>query len=564
MNQKVVGTLFVAVSAAVFLMVVNSTKHEAHVLLVNGLVYTLSADHPVAQSIAVRGNTIVAVGSTDDLRRQFSADTVIDLEGKTVMPGFIDAHAHMGGLGQLLQSVILVGTRSQEEVVEHVRARALTAQPGAWIYGRGWDQNLWEDNHFPTAAALDAASGDHPVVLIRIDGHVIWVNSRAMQLARVNRETKDPPGGKIIRTPEGDPTGVFIDNARNLVEAVVPPATPEEIEQNILLAAAECVKAGLTEVQDMGIDSLRIEIYRRLAEQKRLPLRIYAAISAPGPAWDAWKSKGPIIGGGNGMLTLRAMKMYMDGALGSRGAALVDEYSDDPGNRGLTMMSSADLESNIREAVLHGFQPCVHAIGDRANDIVLNAYEKVLGSLPRGDYRPRIEHAQVLLPGDIPRFRKLGVLPSMQPIHATSDMYWAEARLGPARIKGAYAWRSLLETETIIPGGSDFPNDGMNPVWGFYAAFTRSDRNGYPQDGWYRDQRMTREEAARCFTQWAAYASFEEERKGSIETGKLADLTILSKDIMRVPAPEVLSTDVEMTIVDGKIVYRKTAEGTAP
>ena len=463
-----------------------------------------------------------------------------------------------------MQSVNLVGARSAAEVAERVRARARTAQSRAWIYGRGWDQNLWEDNRFPTAAELDAVSGEHPVVLIRIDGHAIWVNNLAMRLASVSRETKDPSGGRIIRTPAGDPTGVFIDEARNIIEAVVPPSTPEEIEQNLLLAAAECAKAGLTEVQDMGIDSLRIAIYRRLAAQNRLPVRIYAAISAPGSTWDAWKTKGPVIGEGNGMLTLRAMKMYMDGALGSRGAALVDEYSDDPGNRGLTMMSSADLESKIRDAVKNGFQPCVHAIGDRANNIVLDAYEKVLSSLPRTDCRPRIEHAQVVLLADIPRFKKIGVLPSMQPIHATSDMYWAEARLGPVRIKGAYAWRSLLETGTIIPGGSDFPNDGMSPLWGFYAAFTRSDRNGYPQDGWYRDQRMTLDEAARCFTQWAAYSSFEENSKGTIETGKLADLTILSRDIMRVPAMEVLSTEVEMTIVDGKIVYRKEGGGAAP
>jgi len=365
------------------------------------------------------------------------------------MPGFIDAHGHMGGLGQLLQSVNLVGPGLPKKG-ERVRVRASTAPPGTWIYGRGWDQNFWEDNRFPTAAQLDAASADHPVVLVRIDGHTIWVNSLAMQLAHVSRETKDPPGGRIIRTPTGEPTGVFIDQARDLVESVVPPATPEEIEQNLLLAAAECAKAGLTEVQDMGIDSLGIAIYRRLAGQNKLPVRIYAAISAPSPAWDAWKAKGPLTGGANGMLTIRAMKMYMDGALGSRGAALVDEYSDDPGNRGLTMMSSADLESGIKDAVQSGFQPCVHAIGDRANNIVLNAYEKVLSSLPHGDCRPRIEHAQVLLPADIPRFKKVGVLPSMQPIHATSDMYWAEARLGPVRIKSAYAWRSSFKQKRLF------------------------------------------------------------------------------------------------------------------
>jgi predicted amidohydrolase YtcJ len=264
------------------------------------------------------------------------------------------------------------------------------------------------------------------------------------------------------------------------------------------------------------------------------------------------------------MLTIRSMKLYMDGALGSRGAALVEQYSDDPGNRGLTMLGAAELESLVRDAIAHGFQPCVHAIGDRANHAVLDAYEHVLNALPAGDYRPRIEHAQVILPEDISRFKRLGVLPSMQPIHATSDMYWAEARLGPSRIHEAYAWRSLLETGSIIPGGSDFPNDGMEPLWGFYAAFTRADRSGYPQDGWYRDQRMTREEAIRCFTAWGAYAGFEEGAKGSIEPGKLADLTLLSRNIMQVSPPEVLTTNVEMTIVDGRVTYRKPAGGGAP
>ncbi|MBI3766471.1 MAG: amidohydrolase family protein, partial [Ignavibacteriales bacterium] len=273
--------------------------------------------------------------------------------------------------------------------------------------------------------------------------------------------------------------------------------------------------------------------------------------------------KTPLVGYGDGVFTVRAVKLYVDGALGSRGAALVEEYSDDPGNRGLTRISDEELESNIRLALQHGYQPCIHAIGDRGNHIVLNAYEKVLSTLPKGDYRPRIEHAQVILPDDIPRFQNIGVLPSMQPIHATSDMFWAEGRLGPQRVNGAYAWKSLLKTGTIIVGGSDFPNDGMYPLWGFYAAVTRSDRTGYPQDGWYRDQKMTREEAARCFTQWAAYGSFEENVKGTIEVGKLADLTVLSKDIMKVPAMEILSTEISMTIVGGKIVYQNAGSPLA-
>ena len=564
MNRKTAGAILALFATAMFLTVISSTRHKADMLLVNGTVLTLDAQNTVAGAVAIRGNRIAAVGTSADLRSRFDSDTVIDLEGKTVVPGFIDAHAHISGLGQLMQSVILVGTSSPEEIVGLVRARTREVAPGAWIHGRGWDQNRWENKEFPSASQLDAVSPDHPVVLIRIDGHAIWVNSRALELAHVSRSTQDPPGGRIIRTRSGEPTGVFLDEARALIERFVPSETPEEIERDILTAAAACAKSGLTEVHDMGIDSLRIGIYRRLAGEKRLPVRIYAAISAPGPAWNFWKEQGPLIGAGGGMLTIRSMKLYMDGALGSRGAALVEQYSDDPGNRGLTMLGAAELESLVRDAIAHGFQPCVHAIGDRANHAVLDAYEHVLNALPAGDYRPRIEHAQVILPEDISRFKRLGVLPSMQPIHATSDMYWAEARLGPSRIHEAYAWRSLLETGSIIPGGSDFPNDGMEPLWGFYAAFTRADRSGYPQDGWYRDQRMTREEAIRCFTAWGAYAGFEEGAKGSIEPGKLADLTLLSRNIMQVSPPEVLTTNVEMTIVDGRVTYRKPAGGGAP
>ncbi len=557
MNPRVTAAVLVVISAAAFLCVSGTTRREARMLFVNGTVYTLDEHNTVAGALAVRGATIAGVGSPEELRQKFAPDTVIDLRGKTVMPGFIDAHAHMDGLGRLLESVILFGARSPGEVASLVEARVRETAPGAWIIGRGWDQNLWERKEFPAASVLDAVSPANPVVLIRSDGHMIWVNSRAMALAHVAGATADPPGGKIYRLPGGEPSGIFSDKARDLIEDHVPPSTPEDVERQLLKAAAECARNGLTEVHNMGIDSMQIGIYRRLAAEHRLPVRIYAAIGAPGGAWDAWKYKSPLIGESGGMLTVRSMKLYMDGALGSRGAALVDGYADDLGNRGLTIMSSTELESSLREALSRGFQPCVHAIGDRANHIVLNAFEKVLSEFPAGDYRPRIEHAQVLLPEDIPRFRKLGVLPSMQPIHATSDMYWAEARLGPERIRGAYAWRSLLETGTVIPGGSDFPNDGINPLWGFYAAFTRSDREGYPQEGWHREQRMTREEAARCFTGWAAYGAFEESSKGSIEPGKLADLTILSKDVMKVSPQEILSAEVEMTIVGGKIVYQK-------
>ncbi len=525
-------------------------------LLVNGTIYTLDANNSVASAVAIEGNHIVGIGTTHELVSSYPSAPTLDLHGKTVLPGLIDGHAHMYGLGQLMQSVILIGVSSPQEAARRLHERLLETPRGQWVYGRGWDQNMWPEKSFPTAAVLDSVSPDNPVVLIRIDGHAIWTNTRAMELAGVSGKTADPPGGKIIRHADGTPTGVFIDNARDLIENVVPPPSKMEIEQSIIRAARECVKYGLTEVFDMGIDSNGVDVYMKLADEDSLPLRIYAAIGGPSPAWDRWKTRGPLIGYGDGMLTIRALKMYEDGALGSRGAALVEEYSDDPGNRGLTMNDSL-LEPEIRSAVEHGFQPCTHAIGDRANHIVLDVYEKVLKSGPPGDVRPRIEHAQVLLPEDIGRFKALGVLPSMQPIHATSDMPWAEARLGPERIRSAYAWRSILRTGSVIIGGSDFPNDNINPLWGIYAAITRMDQYGYPPGGWYPDECMSRQEAVRAYTQWAAYGGFQEKMKGTLEIGKLADLTVLSKDIFKIPPPEILSTTADLTMVNGKIVYQR-------
>ncbi len=563
MNQRSLFIIFLVATVLTFTYFIYTNPRAADIIFTNANVYTLDPESPVVEAVAVHGGRIVGTGNTRDLLREFDTKQVIDLTGKTMVPGFIDAHAHMNGLGELMQSIVLVGVTSPEGVAALVRERAKRLSPGEWIYGRGWDQNLWPTKQFPTKAWLDAAAPNNPIILGRIDGHAIWVNGKAMEIAKISRETKDPEGGKIVRDIGGSPTGIFIDNAKSLIENVFPPQSPEEIERSLLIAARECVKMGLTEVHDMG-DSAEVEIYKQLADHKNLPIRIYAVIGTETEGWRDLLDKGPIIGYSNGMFTLRAVKFYMDGALGSRGAALFDEYADDPGNRGITRMSKDSLETAVRVAINRGFQPCTHAIGDRANRIVLDAYETLLKSLPKGDYRLRIEHAQVLSPNDIPRFEQLGVLPSMQPIHATSDMYWAEARLGPERVKGAYAWRSLLETATIILGGSDFPNDTMNPLWGFYAAISRGDPTGYPAEGWYGKQKMTREEALKSITLWAAYGAFQEPMKGSIEIGKYADLTILSKDIMTIPAREILKTDVEMTVVGGKVVYVKEATQQVP
>ncbi len=540
-----------------FFYFISLTPRAADVLYVNGIVHTLDKNNHTAEAVAVRGKYIVGVGSSQDLQKHYRSKQVIDLQGETVMPGFVDAHVHMHGYGKLMQSILLYGITSPAEIIQLVKERVNTTNKGEYIIGRGWDQNLWAVKEFPNAKLLDNVSGEHPVVLIRVDGHACWTNSVAMKRAGITKETKDPPGGKIIRDAAGNPTGVFLDDARDLVESVIPPQSFDQVKANILTAIDECAKLGITEVHDTGINEQEIAVYEYLAKEKLLPIRVYASISLPDKAWNTWKERKPLIATGDEMLTIRSVKVYVDGALGSRGAALLEEYKDDPGNKGILITPEEKLVEGIRDAVRSGYQPLVHAIGDRGNRLALDAFEKVSDELQRDDFRGRIEHAQVINKNDIPRFNQLHILPSMQPVHATSDMYWAEARVGKSTIKGAYAWKSLISNGSIIPGGSDAPNDALNPLWGFYAASTRSDRNGYPQEGWYREEKMTREEAARCFTEWAAYGAFEEHYKGTIEAGKWADFTILSKDIMEIPAQEILSTDVIMTIVNGKVIYKK-------
>lgn len=559
MNQKTLGLIFFLVAVASFYYFVMMTPREADLLLVNGIVYTLDERNTIAEAVAIRGNHIVAVGSTNDLREQYPHSYTVDLNGMTVMPGFVDAHGHILGEGSRLYTLDVVGTTSPDQIVQMVGQRVQTSQPGQWIYGRGWDQNDWDVKEFPTCDMLDKVSPNNPVILRRIDGHALWVNSKALELAGITSATKDPEGGRIHRDKNGNPTGVLIDNAMELIEKVVPELTDDEIEQRIKLALEECVKLGLTEVHDMGVDLQVINIYKKLIDRGECPIRIYAAIGGTGETWEHYRKSGPEIGY-KGLLTVRALKLYMDGALGSRGAALFEEYSDDPGNRGLTTTSEEEIHKACQQALEAGFQVCTHAIGDRGNNITLNEYEKVLATLPNDAKSPRwrIEHAQVLKLSDIPRFHELGVIPSMQPTHCTSDMYWAEARLGPERIKGAYAWKSILNTGSIIISGSDFPVESVNPLWGFYAAITRSDHTGYPQDGWRAQEKMTRDEAARSFTQWAAYGAFEENYKGTIEIGKWADLTVFGRNIMEIPPKEVLNTEVAMTIVNGAIMFQKT------
>jgi hypothetical protein len=519
----------------------------ADLIVENARIYTLNSAQPSARALAIGSGRILAVGG-DVSSYAGPRTTRIDLHGATVVPGLIDSHAHLHGLGALLETRDLRHVKTIAEIADYVRQQAAGRQPGEWIVGRNWDQTNW-GSQFPSARDLDAAAPGHPVLLTRVDGHAAWVNSVALKLCAITPETPDPPGGKIIRDAAGRPTGMLIDGAQGLVRSHMPPPTPEQTRRQLALAARECARLGLTTIHDAGITSSDLDAYRALLAAGDFPLRIYAMIGGPGPLWRDYLRRGPEIGEN---LTVRAIKLYADGALGSRGAALWQPYSDDPGNTGLLITSRADIEKVARDAVAHGFQVCTHAIGDRANRIVLDAYAAALGG--PNDHRFRIEHAQVVALPDFQRFKDFSILPSMQPTHATSDMRWAEQRLGPDRVAGAYAWRRFLDLGIPIAGGSDTPVEEPNPMLGLYAAITRQDLSGAPAGGWMPAQRMTRAEALASFTLSGAFAAFEEHSKGSLEPGKLADFIVLDRDIMTVPESEIPQTRVRMTFLGGRLV----------
>lgn len=536
-------------------------QERADLVLRGGKIVTMNPKQPQAEAIAIVGRRIARVGSDREIEEMIGPHTrVIELRGRLVVPGFIESHGHLLGLGQSRLILDLRGTRSAEEVAERVARKAREAKPGEWILGRGWDQNEWPRKDFPTHEVLDRVAPQHPVYLTRVDGHAAWVNRRALELAGITRETADPPGGRLIRDAEGRPTGVLIDRAMNLVARLIPPRSREENKRALLLAIEECLRSGITSFHDAGASREAIELYKELLREGALRLRLYVMISGRDEALlREYLERGPEIGLGEHHLTIRAIKLVADGALGSRGAALLEPYADEPTQSGLLILSEEEIYQIARRALAAGFQVNTHAIGDRANRIVLNAYERAFREFPNvRDPRFRIEHAQILDEADIPRFARLGVIASMQAIHATSDMPWVPARLGEARAReGAYVWRKLLQSGARIANGSDAPVEPLNPLLGFYAAITRQDERGNPPGGWFPDQRMTREEALRSFTLDAAYAAFEEHLKGSLEPGKLADLVVLSKDIMTIPPAEILRTAVDLTIVDGRIVYER-------
>jgi len=521
-------------------------------LLVNARVH---AESGLAEAVAWDASgRINGVGTTAALSAQFADAQRIDAHGRTVLPGLIDAHGHVLGLGLSLLNADLRGTRSKAEIVARLRKQAAGLPAGAWLIGRGWDQNDWPEKAFPSAADLDAAFPERPVYLSRVDGHAAWANSAALR--RVERDLGgdwQPEGGRIERR-DGKPTGVFVDGAMGLLDAVMPKPDAALKRKAYTLAFASLVANGLTGVHDAGVSRDDLQQLRALADAGELPLRIYTMADANGAALDALCRDGLYAHPG-GRLQMRAVKLYVDGALGSRGAALNADYSDDPGNRGLFVTSPEDFRRAVVKAKGCGVQVATHAIGDRGNRLVLDTYAEVLGDAAASDHRWRVEHAQIVDPADIARFARLHVIASMQPTHATSDMPWAEARLGRERLAGAYAWRRFVEAGVPLALGSDFPVEQVSPLLGLYAAVTRQDLDGKPRSGWLPAQRLSLAEAVRGFTAGAAFAEFAESQIGNIAVGRKADFTVLSADPFAIDARGIPRDRIEATVVDGTVVF---------
>jgi predicted amidohydrolase YtcJ len=536
------------------------TRGPADLVVTNARIYTVDEARPTAQALAVKDGRILFAGSERETMALRGPTTkVVDAGGHTIIPGMVDAHAHLLGLGQALQQVNLVGSRSYEEVVARV-VEATKGQPaGKWIIGQGWDQNDWADTRFPTHDALSRALPNNPVYLTRVDGHAGLANAAAMRAAGVTAKTPDPRGGRLERGASNAPTGVFVDNAQGLIDRVIPAPTREDTRKALAAAIAESNRYGLVGIHDAGESRTTIDIMEDMAKAGEMPFRLYVMIGDDSAALVHYMDIGPRSGLYDNHLWVRAIKLYADGALGSRGAALLEPYSDDPKNNGLLVSAPAHIEAVAERALASGFQVATHAIGDRGNRVVLDAYEAALKAHPTADHRFRIEHAQILNHDDIPRFAQLGVIPSMQAVHQTSDMYWAGSRLGLGRLLGAYAWRSLLNTGVVVPNGSDFPVEAVNPLLSFHSAVSRQDADNWPTGGWMPEQRMTRAEALASMTIWPAYAAFQEQLMGSITPGKLADFVILDRDIMTVPERDILGTSVLATYIGGKAVYERAA-----
>ncbi len=530
---------------------------SADTLVVGGRVIVSAIPERRVEAFAIRGGRVVAVGSQAEMERWAGEDTQrIDVGGRVVMPGLIDSHAHLWGLARNRLRVDLVGTVSYGEVIEAIRIRSDSVEDGEWLEGRGWDQNDWEDSRFPTHHALSEAFPDHPVALRRVDGHALLVNARALVEAGIDASTPEPAGGRILRDGAGHPTGVLVDHAMHLVLSILPEPSPERMREELINAMAYAVSLGLTGVHDMGLSPRAVETYEALGRAGELPLRVVGFWEGESPASARWMRRPPVRFAHGGRWSLVGVKLYQDGALGSRGAALLEDYSDEPGNRGQVFHDAEELVERVRKVTQAGYQVAVHAIGDRANRMVLDAYETVSAEREDGKlWRPRIEHAQVIAASDMGRFAELGVLALMQPTHATSDMPWAGDRLGGLRVQGAYAWQTLLQTGAVVALGSDFPVESVNPLWGLHAAVTRTDAEKNPVGGWFPEERLSPPQALDGFTRSAAFAVGMESDLGTLERGKWADFVVLDVDPLRDSVTKLRESRVWMTVVGGVIQH---------
>ncbi len=494
---------------------------------------------------------VVASGG-DELRREYADAKQIDGGGHFMLPGLTDAHAHLYSQGFLAISLDLAGTPSLEDSIGRIERYASNNPRATWILGRGWNQVLWPVKEFPQASDIDPVVSDRPVWMRRIDGHAGWANTKALEIAGINNDTADPIGGKILRDDNGKATGVLIDKAMGLMDKHVPTPTRDDIRAAYLKAVESLLALGMTGMHDAGISITEAEVLISMADNNELDMRVYAMLSDAGDNLDAMGK--PLKSYGNDRLDIQAVKLYSDGALGSRGAAMIEPYSDDAENRGLPFHTQDELDRFVQKSNDMGFQVGIHAIGDLGNRMALDAFEKAQGG-KASPLRNRIEHSQIIALEDIPRFAELGVIASMQPIHATSDMNMAEDRIGAERIMGGYAWRRLLDSGAVIASGSDFPVEKPNPFLGLYAAVTRQDGGGMPEGGWYKDQTLTRAEALHSFTLDAAYAAHQEDRLGSLEAGKWADFIIVDRDYFEIPAAEIDDIRVLQTWVGGQLVF---------
>lgn len=522
---------------------------ERTVVFIAKQIRTQDPRRPVAQAVAWKGGKLLAVGSEKEVLAAVGSDVEVErFPQSTIVPGLVDAHAHVESLGRSLSIVSLLDAKSEAEAVKRTQSAPKTAFQGEWLMGRSWDQNDWPGQQFPTKAALDAAFPTTPVYLSRIDGHAAWVNGEALRRAGITAATKDPEGGRILRDAKGEPTGVLIDNAMDLVATKIPPATDADIQKHLKLALETCARLGLTQVHDAGMDLRTFRLLQQFDMFGVLPVRLYVMADGQGAEAEQFLGLGTFSGR---HLELKAVKLYVDGALGSRGAALHAPYSDEAGSTGLLLLSPAEFEKRATEFSERGFQVAVHAIGDKANTVSLDVLAKLNPAL-----RHRVEHAQVLTEADVGRFAKSGIIASFQPTHATSDMPWAAARLGPERVKFAYAWRSVIDAGGKVAFGSDFPVEDPNPLLGLFAARTRTDAKGSPPGGWMPEQKVTGDEALAGFTKGAAYAAFAEERRGVLKEGYDADFVVLPIDPVAGDPSALLDAKVQVTVVGGVDVYR--------